>query len=110
MTEVKVKQVAGGNRNVTYQIRGILSRDIAEPIEVAKGIKLSSAVWVVQEKMGLYLWWGPGDLIMPMESRNSVRFDTAIAPPDDWDGVLHLTSYNMGEGKKGFLIVLDFDR
>jgi hypothetical protein len=113
--ELKTKQVAGGGRNVTYQIRGIVTEGdfpLTE-IKVGKGLKLSSAVWVVQEKMGIQMWWIPTEPLLVMESRNSVRFETSLAPPEEWSGSLYINGFGFAgppAHMKLFTIVLDFDR
>lgn len=117
---LKVKQVAGSQKNLTLQVRGYVSKDYRDmsPILVEekfdRGLpKLSSLVWLVQEKMCLYLWWDKEDLLLPLESRNSVRFDHALQPPERWNGTMYLSVSNWSQpdpGGKAFLIVLDFDR
>jgi hypothetical protein len=118
---MKVTKVQSGHRNVTLHVRDMLTRPIMlEPIETGvKELKLTSLVWVIQEKMGLYLYWNKSnDLILPMESRNSLRFDTGIAAPSEWNGVLYLSTFgDIDTGYDGrnikqraFFLALDFDR
>lgn len=117
---LRVKQVAGSQKNLTLQIRGLVSKDYRDlssfPVEEKfdRGLpKLSSALWVIQEKLCLYLWWNPEDLLLPMESRNSVRFDHALQPPEGWNGTMYLSASNWNKPDpmgKAFLLVLDFDR
>ena len=119
---IQVKQVIGGGRNVTLHITGMLTEGDLEltPIDLdpeknlrsdKSRAKLSSLVWVVQEKLTLYLLWNknPDSLIMPMESRNSVRLDSSMAPPDHWIGTLWLGSSNWQPQGRAFFIALDFD-
>ena len=98
----------------------ILELDKLEPPrEGWKGLRLDSAVWAIQEKMGLYLWWedpkGEEALVLPMESRNSVRFDEGIPSPrveNGWAGKMYLSSFRCEDGPlpKGFFVLLDFDK
>lgn len=112
---LKVKQVSGGQRNVTYQIRGFVSGQnlVQTAIKMDRGLKMSSALWIVQEKMVLNLSWNEEELLFPMESRNAARFDQNIQPPDGWNGTMYLSSQGWDSPNpigKSFLIVLDFDR
>jgi hypothetical protein len=113
---LQIRQVGGGQRNVTFQISGALTESLPlTPVETGfKKLKLASLVWVIQEKMIMDLWWKDGELILPMESRNSVRFDTGLQAPETWDGTFHLSTRNWDKPTidefKGFLIVVDFDR
>jgi hypothetical protein len=113
---LKVSRVAGGMRNVTLHCTGCIEHDLPlTPLDtgIVEGMKLTSLMWVIQEKMGLYLWWDKETLLMPLESRNSVRFDTGISAPYGWDGKMYLSSYLCNtppSPMKAFLLVLDFDR
>lgn len=112
---LKIEKLAGGQRNETYRIRGyVVGLDMKmTPIEMSKGLKMTSALWIIQEKLCLHLWWSETDRLLPMESRNSVRFDQSIKPPEGWNGTMYLTSQNWDQPSsvgKAFLIVLDFDR
>jgi hypothetical protein len=112
---LRIEQLAGGQRNVTYRIRGfVINSDILmAPIEMSKGLKMTSALWIIQEKLCLHLWWDKNDRLLPMESRNAARFDQAIKPPEGWNGTMYLTSQNWDQPNlvgKAFFIVLDFDR
>jgi hypothetical protein len=74
--------------------------------------KLETLVWVVQEKLVVHLFWKCGavdSFVMPLESRNSVKLEAAIAPPDDWDGKLYVQTENWAPPGKTFFIVLGFD-
>jgi|SRR5580700_5274192 hypothetical protein len=113
---IRLKQVSGGRRNVTYQITGELGQELAfgELDLKEKDIKLVSLLWVIQEKLGIILSWDKETPILPMESRNSVRLDVGLTPPEGWGGVIYLSSFNFSvpptASWKHFFIVLDFDR
>ena len=49
-------------------------------------LKLESAWWLIQEKMLVSLTWGNGEVLFPMESRNSLRFPQFVSAPEDWGG------------------------
>jgi hypothetical protein len=123
-------QIRDGQKNVRLVIKGIALKDL-EPTPILdirklmvppggwKGLRLDSAVWTVQEKMGLALWWSnpaeEGDLVFPMESRNSVRFDEGLSSPrieEGWSGILYLSSFNVegAPSPKRFFVLLDFDK
>lgn len=122
--------VRDGQKNCSILVKGFVDVDfdptpfldiskLERPREGWKGLRLDSAVWVVQEKMGLHLWWGKpegeDDLVMPMESRNSVRLDEGLPSPrveKGWRGILYLSSFRANEmsGPKSFMFILDFDK
>lgn len=93
------------------------------PSNGLKGIRLDSAVWVIQEKLGLILWWEDEDseasFVLPMESRNSLRIDEGISSPRgerSWGKKLYLSSFNYLRDqntvneKRSFFLILDFDK
>lgn len=119
-----------GQRNCSVLVKGFVTADfdptpvldikrLETPREGWKGLRIDSVVWVVQEKMGLHLWWqfpeGEEDLIWTMESRNSARFDDGVPSPrveKGWGGILHLSSFRVAEGTvpKGYMVILDLDK
>lgn len=124
---LKCKQVIGGRRNVTLHITGMLSEgdlqltslDLDPERRLETGMlsrgKLANLLWIVQEKLVVLPYWtsdGNDDLIMPMESRNSVRLDPAIQAPKAWDGRLWFETLGWAmpaPNDKWFFIALDFD-
>ena len=120
---IQIKQVIGGRRNVALHITGMLTEGDLEltPIDLdsenrleqgaKQRAKLSSLAWVVQEKLTLYLCWNKTveSLVMPLESRNSLRPEVNIAPPERWTGTMWITSTGYTEPVKCFFIALDFD-
>lgn len=110
---ILIEQVAGSahSRNTTMRISGLLNSESAIELETKHGkLKLTSALWLIEEKMGFYLCWDFGSVIMPMESRNSIRFDQAIPCPDKWQGTLWLKPFKFIPPAMAFLVVLDFDK
>ena len=109
---IKVKTVADGSRNVAIQITGFLTG--TDPFELCKvsdpRVKLTRMQWAVQEKAGLYLWWDQGlqDLVLPVESRNSITFD-GLKAPENWEGSLWASPFGIDK-PKGFLLIVEFDR
>jgi hypothetical protein len=74
-----------------------------------KGLRLDSVIWLIEEKAGLRLYWGD-TLMLPMESRNSLRLDTPLNSPSNWDGKLVLAAGKTEEYLKAFFLHLDFDK
>jgi hypothetical protein len=124
--DFKTKLTAAGQRNVSAQISGILKVPAYKTVGSTKvvedkvfklvqfeqhGLKMTSIVFLVQEKAGLRLWWNEKreDLILPAESRGAFRFDIGLRPPDNWDGAIWASPFKVDE-TKGFLLLLDFDR
>lgn len=112
---IVVNRVAGSanSKNYTIHVSGTLI-DSDLPLTFIdlgeKQLKLASLVWVVQEKLGLYLGWNEGTQFLPIESRNAVRFDTSIRPPEKWDGRIWLSSFGFSRPKKVFFLTMDFDK
>jgi hypothetical protein len=75
-------------------------------------IQLVSALWTLQEKLGLYVWTAeerkPENLLLLMESRNFVRFDREITL-ENWKGKLYFEPFNVPEAK-WFWFQLEFDK
>ena len=110
---LKVTTIAEGAKNLTVLIKGTLTEELAltPVLKVDQLVKLESALWLVQEKAGLLLWWEKGNLIMPMESRNFIRLDIGWnSPRGDWDRTILMSSFGVGQGPKAFTVVLDFDK
>lgn len=130
-----IEIIKDGEKNVSVLIKGILREDlkptpafdiskVRAPREGWKGLRLDSAVWMIQEKMGMMLWWdkpnGEESMALVMESRNGVRYDEGVPSPrkeKGWSGVLYLSSFvsaggtpPTGQVPKAFSILLDFDK
>lgn len=106
--------MADGQRNLTLHLSGEIDPPggSIEPWRidpVPAKFKLTSAVWLIQEKATLLLWWGEKYLMMPMESRNSVRLEHGLHPPKDWNGILRIEALNINE-RKHIMLMLDFDK
>jgi hypothetical protein len=115
---LKVKSTAAGSRNVSVQISGILGT-----VEHCEGIfplvklehtnlKLTSFLFLIQEKAGLLLWWDEEkkDLILPLESRGAFKLETGIKSPEGWDGQIWAEAFKIDDNVKGLLLLMDFDR
>jgi hypothetical protein len=129
---MRIQTIKDGPKNVSVTVKGFCGGNfspalilditkLAAPTVGWKGLRLDSAVWAIQEKMGLYLWWGDkGDseslLVLPMESRNAMRFDEGIPSPrisDGWEGKVYLSNFKfatVGEKFAAFFVLLDFDK
>jgi|SRR6266851_1712453 len=112
----KAKMTANGAHNVAVQISGGLPIEEEGMFTLFKfdyaSLKLTSVLFLVQEKAGLYLWWGEENLILPAESRGAFKFEIGIKSPEGWDGTLWGSSFKTSDTDraKGFLLLLDFDR
>lgn len=123
-----------GARNARLVVTGVLSADLGptpvidlESLKCEK-VKVESAVWIVQEKLGILLWWGVGEaepvapritegnLLWVMESRNAVRFDHGLdspRPTEKWDRKLWMRTFGFdsnAESPKHFMFTLDLDK
>ena len=128
---MRVQTIKDGEKNLSIVIKGFCKgdfpttlaldiKDYKEPPGGWHGLRLDSAIWAIQEKMGLYLWWGDQDseksLILPMESRNGMRFDEGIPSPrlkDGWKGQILLSNFKFETVNMpfaAFFILLDFDK
>jgi hypothetical protein len=112
--ELRVNKVAGGQRNHTYQITGVVTSELMlTPIDlgpIERPLKLASLSWLIQEKMGMYLWWDKETILLPMESRNTIKFDTSMKSPENWDGKMWISGFGFVPPKKVFFLILDFDK
>jgi hypothetical protein len=112
---VQVSKVTGSenSRNISVVVKGTLTERLTlQSIDIpVRNAKLASLVWVIQEKMGIYLWETKEHVLLPMESRNSIRFDHSIVLPDD---KLWISSFNndliSNITPKSFFLILDMDR
>lgn len=112
----EVRKVSLG-KNVTYQVRGYLPHGDLSPqvIECPEPLKLSSAVWVVQEKLTVHVNWSRKveDGMLVMESRNSLRYEIPVTAPSGWQNILYVYTTNWAAPEpfpKRFYFTLDFDR
>src|SRR5271157_4739433 len=111
--DFKTKMTASGQRNVSFQISGILKvpgySTTGNATKIAdnkvfklascehRGLKLTSIVFLVQEKAGLLCWWDEAreNLILPAESRGAFRFDSGLMAPEGWDGTIWASSFKV---------------
>lgn len=112
--DFKVKETAAGARNVSVEISGFIPRQ-HDPFELVtlmhKPLKITSFLFLIQEKAGLYLWWDKEgkQLILPLESRGAFKLEMGLKSPEGWDGKIWATGFNT-ESAKAFLLLMDFDR
>jgi hypothetical protein len=124
---IQAKLIGGAARNIVLSVRGVVDQDIElmsifDMAELKAAhrrdyIKVSSAWWLIQEKMTLLLSWSedPEDILFPMESRNAISFTRFVDPPDPkaWNGKIYLRSVNQKScpgGRAHFAFCLDFDQ
>ena len=125
-----------GSRNAKVLVTGLIQADLP-PVKVfgledlqATALKIEGIVWVIQEKLGLRMWWGIGEaqasgiplltdanLIFVMESRNAVRLDHGLDSPrrsEKWDKTVWMDSFNFGaaptEKTKAFTLIIYLDK
>lgn len=110
----KVKITADALRNASVQISGGLPSQEEGKFKLVKfehlGLKLTSVLFLIQEKAGLYLWWDEDNLILPVESRGAFKFDIGLKAPEDWDGQIWGQAFKTEEFDKAFLLIMDFDK
>ena len=107
-----------GSRNHLVVVKGTLEEDLKDPVEVMKWDlpsppKIQSIAWLVQEKMGLVLWWDEGEDFIVMESRNLFVPPQAIVPPANWGKSLRLTSFGVKSNEyfpKRFWFCINIDK
>jgi hypothetical protein len=110
---IKISQRAAGQRNVTFNVWGrIESFDCVEEIVLgAMGLKLSSLVWLIEEKMGLYLMRNREEVWIPMESRNSIRFEHGLPVEGESLWLCPFANSDLGGSpSRSFFLVMDFDK
>lgn len=103
--------LSDSDKNVKVQVRGFFVADLEEPAVVLdldklknapRGLRIDSFWWLIEEKMGLRLWWNPGHLLIPMESRNGFRpdlpFSSATLAGEGWGRKLLLTNHSTASG------------
>ena len=126
-----IQTIKEGEKNFSVTVKGFVRDDFKRvpiidvekfkpPTSGWKGVRLDSVAWAIQEKMGMYLWWEDDDketsLILPLESRNGMRYDEGIPSPrikDGWTKKIWLSSFNTHiapAGLKSFFLLLDFDK
>ncbi len=110
----KVKTTAAGLRNVSVEISGWLPRDDRFSLIASNhpALKITSFLFLIQEKAGLYLWWDKegNDLILPLESRGAFKLEVGIKSPEGWDGVIWAQAFKTDQEDKAFLLLMDFDK
>jgi hypothetical protein len=116
-----VQTLADAGRNYTVRITAHLAQELElTPFlhlpETRRRISFGAAYWLIQEKLGLALYWHEDrttGLLLVMESRNAVKCAPQLQPPLDWDGRLWLESFGFArvpEPPCRFVVTLDFDR
>ena len=106
--------VVSGALDAELQLTNLLDGVTIEFERPEHSMKLTDAVWVIQEKMGFALFWDKEENypIMPMESRNSLRLDTGWKSPKEWTEGLWIKSFGFETGPKPkhFVFNLGFDK
>jgi len=112
-----------GHRNVSVLVKGQLEGTSDNPVELInvkgmtpepRGLKLTGAWWLIEEKAGIQLWWGKEaiphqTLIVPLESRNAFKLEDGLSSPKGWDGIIYMT-YANAPTPRLFTLILDFDK
>lgn len=114
--------LADGSKNCTVKVTGwidatpgqIIVLNLDDLKGTPAGLRLDSVIWLIEEKAGLTLWWGlknpPEEkLILPMESRNSLRFDRPLDGPKDLI-YIKIKTAKLEPTPKAFFLLLDFDK
>jgi hypothetical protein len=118
-----VTLTSDGHRNVSVLVKGqikptndlktIVLFDVEGMSPKPRGLKLTGAWWLIEEKGAIQLWWGKEaiphqTLIVPLESRGVFQRDEGLASPKEWDGLITMT-YSAPTARL-FTLILDFDK
>ena len=77
-----------------------------------KGLRLDTVIWLIEEKAGLQFWWAGEafeSFLLPMESRNHLRFDRPLDSPPGTTHVL-IKPGKSESGPRMFMLLLDFSK
>lgn len=123
MAELGVRKISDGHKNYSVLVQGTLSEgDITVPLPIVKladlqpvpdAVKLRRATWMIQEKLGVELWWGQSDILMVLESRGMMSTEQDISSPRrslGWAGEILLTTFGWAPPRKHLMFVLEFDK
>lgn len=129
MKSFSAQVVGEGTKNLALEVRGVCTPSdegpdglsIAQILKISdlnpvpKGLRLDAVMFLIEEKMGLRLYWTKGQElieILPLESRGHFDF-TRIRPissPKDIDGMA-ISAFNIGQSvDKSFLLLLDMEK
>lgn len=116
--EITSRVLGSGERNLGLVVKGILEEDLVEPRPVlewkeTRPPKIVSLLWVVQEKMGIHLWWSKTEPFLTMESRNGFSPVRQITPPEAWEGTIYMTAYGVKSNEylpKHFWFTIEIDK
>ena len=118
---MEIKISPDGAKNCLVTLSGFISKDfpIREILSFRnllgqpKAVRIDSAFWLIQEKMGFNLWWWAEEptIAFPMESRNFADFEKlqSLHAPKGATG-LGLSSFKgpgSGDKEMSFLIILE---
>jgi hypothetical protein len=121
---ISIRTLQDAGKSFTVRVTGSASGELI-PVavidlsdrETLKGLRFDRATWLIQEKMGLSLWWSeskePSELLLVMESRNSVSYSPGLNPPEGWGKKIYLRSFGISrvpELPALFCFTLDFDK
>lgn len=125
--ELNVQFLGDASKNCTAWVRGQVNQEdelkateflnLNDIAAAATGrrprtLQLASALWTLQEKLGLYVWTEERkelkDLLLIMESRNFIRLERDISL-ENWSGKLYLEPFNI-TAPRMFWFQLDFDK
>lgn len=108
---ILIEEVASGQRNCTIRVSGTVEAlGMIELKTKHDKLKLTSLAWLIEEKMSFHLSWDQDSVLMPLESRSTIRFDQAISCPDNWQGSLWLRPFNISKSSMAFFLILDLDK
>ena len=112
---LKVNFTSDGSRNVAVHACGVLKPNDEDRLFLCefkdRNLKLTSVLFLIQEKAGLSLWWDKEgqNLVLPLESRGAFKFENGLKAPEQWGGKLWMTPFKVDEDKS-ILLLLEFDK
>lgn len=115
--------VSDGNKNASVLVRGFVTTDITDPMVVLdldklkdspKNIRVDGLWWMLEEKLGIRLWWSPGQILLPLESRNAFRPDNPlVGPANGWSRKILMTTHDAKSATtpvKYFVFSMDLEK
>lgn len=127
MSKLNTSIVQDGSKNTILQISGIVDSqpslmevlvfgNLMQPTQGFRSIKVQAVTFLIQEKMGLHLFWtmldGSHAYMCTFESRGRADFESAggLRMPEDASGIAMNIFGWPKDSKMGLLLLIDMDK